>query len=212
MNTPVTSQITSPPSDFLSRPVYCTLQPVANAQWNLVIAEGEGMLSVFRMLDVAPKGFSARTHVLYLSDHDFDDDAYLEQLENYGTVSVHHTNSRKEALVRLSNLLQQAKMGTRLYAVGGESFLGLVIREALNQGTHHDSVITELRGSLARRVQCVHCKFIAEDVTTTFYDCPRCHETLEVRDHYSRRLAAFQGVSATVETPGQQPTPEEVYL
>ena len=212
MNTKVTSQITSPPSELQSRPVYYTLQPVAGAQWNLVIAEGEGMLSVFRMLDEAPPGFSARTHVVYLSEKNFDDDAYLEQLENYGAVSVHHTTGRKEVLARLDRLLQRAKMGTRLYAVGSETFLGLVIREALNHGIHHSSVITELRGSLARRVQCVHCKFIAEGITTTIYDCPRCHETLAVRDHYSRRLAAFQGVSATVETPGQQPTPEEVYL
>src|SRR5690625_2080254 len=62
--------VTSPPSDTKSRPVYHTLEPVTNAQWNLVIAEDEGMLSVIRMLDKAPKGFSARTHVVYLSSED----------------------------------------------------------------------------------------------------------------------------------------------
>ncbi len=205
-------KVTSPPSDIHSRPVYYTLEPVPNAQSNLIIAEGEGMLSVLRMLDEAPKGFSALTHVVYLVNGDPETDTYLEQLEDYGPVSVHTVSTHKEALQRLGKLLQQAKMGTRLYAVGGESFLGLVVREALQHGVHHASVITELRGSLARRVQCVHCKYIAENITTTVYDCPRCKETLTVRDHYSRRIAAFQGVSATVETPGEKPEVEEAYL
>lgn len=202
---------TTPPAEIRSRPEYWELQAVPNAQWNLVIAEGEGMLSVIRMLDEAPKGFSARTHVVFLTSGSEEEDGYVERLEDYGPISINQALTRKEALHRLSKLLETAKMGTRLYAVGGESFLGLVVREALNRGINHESIITELRGSLARRVQCVHCKFIAEDVTTSFYDCPRCGETLEVRDHHSRRLAAFQGVSATVETPGQQPKAEEVY-
>lgn len=205
-------KITSPPAEILSRPEYHELVAVPSAQWNLVIAEGKGMLSVLRMLDEAPMGFSARTHVVYLKSEDGDEEDYVGQLEDFGPVSVNQAMTRKEALDRLSKLLETAKMGTRLYAVGGESFLGLVVREAINHGINHDSVITELRGSLARRVQCVHCKFIAENVTTSFYDCPRCSETLEVRDHYSRRLAAFQAVAATIETPGEKPEVEEVYL
>jgi len=204
--------VTSPPSDTKSRPVYHTLEPVTNAQWNLVIAEDEGMLSVIRMLDKAPKGFSARTHVVYLSSDNPEENDYVEQLEDFGPISLHQVKTRKEALQRLDGLLQKAKMGTRLYAVGGETFLGLVVREALNHNIHHHSIITELRGSLARRVQCVHCKYIAENITTTVYNCPRCNELLTVRDHYSRRIAAFQGVSATVETPGVEPEVEEVYL
>lgn len=202
---------TTPPAEIRSRPEYWELEAIPSAQWNLVIAEGEGMLSVIRMLDDAPKGFSARTHVVYLTSGSQEEDEYVEQLEDYGPISINQALTRKEALHRLSKLLETAKMGTRLYAVGGESFLGLVVREALNRGINHESIVTELRGSLARRVQCVHCKFIAEGVTTSIYDCPRCSETLEVRDHHSRRLAAFQGVSATVETPGEQPEPEEVY-
>ncbi|GAA2046377.1 dimethylamine monooxygenase subunit DmmA family protein [Yaniella flava] len=203
--------ITTPPADIRSRPEYWKLKAVPNAQWNLILAESEGMASVIRMLNEAPKGFSARTHLVYLTaDHSGTED-YLEQLEDFGPVSVNQVTTRKAALLRLNKLLSSAKMGTRLYAVGSESFLALVVREAGNHGINHESIVTELKGSLARRVQCVHCKFIAEDVTTSIYDCPRCSETLEVRDHYSRRIAAFQGVSATVETPGQQPEAEKVY-
>lgn len=203
--------ITSPPAEIRSRPEYHTLRAIPNAQWNLIIAEGKGMESVLRMLNEAPMGFSARTHLVYLPTQDSGPSEYLEKLESYGPVSFNQVATRKDALLRLNRLLQSAKMGTRLYAVGGETFLGLVVREAGNQGINHQSIITELNGSLARRVQCVHCKYITEDVTTSHYACPRCSELLEVRDHYSRRLAAFQAVAATVETPNQEPEVEEVY-
>lgn len=203
--------ITSPPAEILSRPVYHQLHAVPNAQWNLVAVEGEGMEAVLRMLREAPKGFSARTHLVYLPTEGNGAEGYLEALEDFGPISFNKVSTRKEALQRLTKLLQTAKMGTRLYAVGGESFLGLVVREAENQGMNHLSVITELKGSLARRVQCVHCKYITENVTTSHYACPRCSEMLVVRDHYSRRLAAFQGVAATTETPHEQPEVEEVY-
>ena len=56
-------------------------------------------------------------------------------------------------------------MGTRLYAAGIEGFIGSVAAAALAVGVDHNSVFTEHRGSLARRVQCVHCKGFTEDVT-----------------------------------------------
>jgi|SRR5699024_7848456 len=203
--------ITTPPADINSRPQYRQLEAVPNAQWNLVLAENEGMKSVIRMLDEAPPGFGARTHVVFLTSYDEGEGNYIEQLEDFGPVSINEVPTRKAALLRLGKLLESAKMGTRLYVVGGESFVGLVVSEASNYGINHEAVITELRGSLARRVQCVHCKFIAENITTSFYECPRCSETLEVRDHYSRRLAAFQGVAATIETPDTELEIEEVY-
>lgn len=204
--------ITSPPAEIRSRPEYYTLRAIPNAQWNLIVAEGQGIESVLRMLNDAPRGFTARTHLVYLPAKDNGSSEYLEKLDSYGPVSFNQVATRKEALLRLNRLLQSAKMGTRLYAVGSETFLGLVVREAENQGINHQSIVTELNGSKARRVQCVHCKYITEDVTTSHYSCPRCSELLEVRDHYSRRLAAFQAVTATVETPNQEPEVEEVYL
>ena len=48
-------------------------------------------------------------------------------------------------------------------------------------------------------MQCVHCKGITEDVTTQPATCSHCGLLLLVRDHYSRRLAAFQGVCINAE-------------
>ena len=56
---------------------------------------------------------------------------------------------------------------------------------ALEAGIDHTSIQTEHRGSLARRMQCVHCKGITENVTTQPATCSHCGLLLLVRDHYS---------------------------
>lgn len=68
----------------------------------------------------------------------------------------------------------------------------------------------EHRGSIARRMQCVHCKGITEDVTTDPFTCAHCGLTLFVRDHFSRRLGVFQGVCVDAETPGVVPETVEI--
>ena len=42
------------------------------------------------------------------------------------------------------------------------------------------------------------------------YTCPGCGRALFVRDHFSRRLGAFQGVCIDAETPGEVPEPVEI--
>ena len=85
------------------------------------------------------------------------------------------------------------------------------MRVAWEFGIRHQSIRTEHRGSLARRVQCVHCKGLTEPVTTNIVACAHCGLHLLVRDHYSRRMGAFQGVNVDAEAPGQVPTIEEVF-
>ena len=57
-------------------------------------------------------------------------------------------------------------MGLRLYLAGTEGLIGQAMQVALEAGIDHTSMQTEHRGSLARRMQCVHCKGITENVTT----------------------------------------------
>lgn len=75
----------------------------------------------------------------------------------------------------------------------------------------HAAIEAEQRGSLARRVQCVHCKGITESVTTQPFVCSHCGLTLLVRDHYSRRIAPFQGVCIDAEEPGAVPPTEGLF-
>jgi predicted RNA-binding Zn-ribbon protein involved in translation (DUF1610 family) len=83
--------------------------------------------------------------------------------------------------------------------------MGQVQAEAMAAGIPHSAVQTEHRGSTVRRVQCVHCKGITENVRTDPFVCSHCGLSLFVRDHYSRRLAAFQGVNIDAEDPGLVP-------
>ncbi|MCY1381641.1 hypothetical protein D9M69_695740 [compost metagenome] len=56
----------------------------------------------------------------------------------------------------------------------------------------------------------MHCDSYTENVTQRVFQCPGCHAMLVVRDHYSRRLAAFQAVKADAEVPGELPHAEEL--
>ncbi|HQU42797.1 MAG TPA: dimethylamine monooxygenase subunit DmmA family protein [Pirellulales bacterium] len=64
-------------------------------------------------------------------------------------------------------------------------------------------------GSAARRVYRIHCKTSHENVKTNLVPCTGCGRQLLVRDHYSRRLAAYMGVMADAESPGKLPPVQE---
>jgi predicted RNA-binding Zn-ribbon protein involved in translation (DUF1610 family) len=103
-------------------------------------------------------------------------------------------------------------MGTRLYVAGSESFIGSVGQIAAKYDLAGDEVQREQSGSPARRVYCIHCKASQENVTTNVIRCPGCGRHLLVRDHYSRRLAAYMGVMADAEAPGVLPPIEERFV
>jgi hypothetical protein len=101
-------------------------------------------------------------------------------------------------------------MGTRVYAAGSEPLIGSVVQRAMRFDIDPLSVRTEHRGALERRVQCVHCKGMTENVTVNPVKCAHCGQMLSVRDHYSRRLAAFMGVRVDAEVPGDIPQQVEI--
>lgn len=110
----------------------------------------------------------------------------------------------------IQHLLSEARMGTQLYLAGSEGLIGYVTTLATAEGLPLEAIQMEHRGSIARRMQCVHCKGITEDVTTDPFTCSHCGLTLFVRDHFSRRLGVFQGVCVDAETPGVVPETQEV--
>ncbi len=99
----------------------------------------------------------------------------------------------------------------RLYAVGTESFIWDAANVARRAGMTEDEVFVAQAGSLRRRVYCTHCKAMIENVTTNLAPCPGCGAVLFVRDHFSRRLAAFMGIQADAEEPGVLPPLETLY-
>ncbi|MXN17825.1 hypothetical protein GR170_08265 [Pseudooceanicola sp. GBMRC 2024] len=114
------------------------------------------------------------------------------------------------ALALLRPLLENARMGTQLYIAGSHGLIAQVSALALEAGMLPGAIQAEHRGTLARRMQCVHCKGITEEVTTDPFTCTHCGLTLFVRDHFSRRLGVFQGVCVDAETPGVIPPPQEI--
>ncbi|MVV52399.1 hypothetical protein EJA72_29855 [Pseudomonas sp. PB120] len=191
-----------------SRPVYDRLQPLPGGLRHIIVGQGSGGQAMLRLLeDLA--GVDRPITLLY-SLESFSGQDYLTQLQQHREhpLDVHATNH--SLIDALKTLLGDARMGTRLYLAGSESFLGTAMQVATQFDLNRDEVLREHSGTLVRRVWCVHCDTYTENVTQRVYDCPGCGLTLVVRDHYSRRLAAFQAVKADAEVPGELPEAEEL--
>ncbi|WP_064713308.1 dimethylamine monooxygenase subunit DmmA family protein [Rhizobium bangladeshense] len=194
-----------------SRPVYkgLTIQP--RARRHIFALEGEGAKALLDQQPALDETVLSRSEILYVA-RGSQGTGLDEALRRLGADRFFTAPTIATLLFRLKGSLATAHMGTRLYLSGTEGFIGQAMLVALDYGMDHASIITEHRGSLARRVQCVHCKGITDDVTTSPFACSHCGLSLLVRDHYSRRLAAFQGVNIDAEEPGSGPDPEELFL
>ena len=198
-----------PEPSIKSRPVYGTLQPRPGAL-HLFVADGEGASAILDLAAKASAAFFGKAHIIYIPDSG-SSRTVGEALRALHPDSFYEGPSVAAALPRLAQALSTARMGTRVYLAGTEGLIGQAMRLALEAGIDHAAIETEHRGSLKRRVQCVHCKGITEDVTTQPAVCAHCGLHLFVRDHYSRRIAAFQGVCIDAEEPGVLPAAEELY-
>lgn len=185
-----------------SRPVYGILEPRVGKA-HLMVADAEGAEAV---LDLAPgvhEGFFAATHIVYLPKR--SGERYTGPLRALAPGQLYIGPSYDAARPRLDRTFETAHMGLQVYLAGTEGLMGQAMRDAIAAGIPHTAIQTEHRGSTARRMQCVHCKGITENVTTDPFVCAHCGLNLFVRDHYSRRHAAFQGVRVDAETPGAVP-------
>ncbi|MER8444032.1 hypothetical protein NKH52_12575 [Mesorhizobium sp. M1066] len=192
---------------IISRPVYGTLSPQPGKH-HLFIADAEGALAIAEMAGSAPPGFFDDAEIVFIPGPDGKHTAALEALK---PAQFHQAPSFASLLPRLRQTLANAHMGLRLYLSGTEGLIGQAMQVALEAGIDHTSIQTEHRGSLARRMQCVHCKGITENVTTQPATCAHCGLLLLVRDHYSRRIAAFQGVCINAEDRSEIPPMEEIF-
>lgn len=194
-----------------SRPVYKGVAVDPNAARNLFVLEGEGAWALLEQSAVLDVSILAKTEILYVASASKPRE-HGRKLASIGANDYWEAPTVPVLLNRLHVMLSTAKMGLRIYISGIEGFIGQAMQVALNHGVDFNSIPTEHRGSEARRVQCVHCKGITENVKTSPYACTHCGLQLLVRDHYSRRLGAFQGVCIDAEAPGTAPPPEELFL
>ncbi|WP_324753433.1 dimethylamine monooxygenase subunit DmmA family protein [Roseovarius sp. Pro17] len=196
------SKFEFPPS-ITSRPVWGSLEARAGKH-HLMIADAEGAEAI---LDIATPELMASSHVIYIpKGTDFAD-----KLRDLKPAQFYEGPSYSASLPRIRRVLEGAHMGLQVYLAGTESLMGQAMQEAVLAGIPHTGIQTEHRGSTARRMQCVHCKGITEDVEVDPFVCSHCGLNLFVRDHYSRRHAAYQGVCVDAEDPGNVPEQKGIY-
>jgi len=199
-------------STIKSKPVYSPLAADVTGRFHLLLGFAEGGGPLLRVLEEleasappsgAPERFS-RTRVLVAATP-------LEPFLKRGLARAQHFETADELLAEYRGLLESSVMGTRLYIAGPEHFIGRVMQIALEFNLNTDEIRAEAVGTLARRVHCVHCRAGTENVVTNIVRCSGCGRWLFVRDHYSRRFAAYMGVMVDAEAPGELPPVAEIY-
>lgn len=125
--------------------------------------------------------------------------------------AVRPFRSARHLMSALEERLDRETMGLRVYAIGTEPFLWDAFNIAAAAGLSGQETQFAHVGPKARRVYCVHCRTMSEGVTTSIFACEGCGAPLFVRDHFSKRLAAYMGVQVDAEAPGEVPAAEELY-
>jgi NAD(P)H-flavin reductase len=197
-----------------SKPVYAPLQADTRGRFHLMVGMGVGAAPLLRVIaemkSAAPQSLQ-RTRVLFVPD-DADGGTGGAQFRATAVGAVQAFDGAPTLLEQFRAVLSESLMGTRLYVAGPESFIGLVMKIALEFNLNKDEIRAEECGTLARRIYCIHCRATTEHVRTNIVQCIGCARWLLVRDHYSRRLAAYMGVMADAEAPGELPPLKEVFL
>jgi hypothetical protein len=212
-------------SGIKSKPTYEPLRADTRGLYHLMLARGPGGVALLRVLgelqSSAPEllkttrvlfvGDALRTAADTPGDATSDPSDMVAPFKEFAPAAFSMFDDTPELLAEFRALLEQSLMGTRLYVAGPESFIGLALRVALEFNLNKDEIRAEEIGTLARRVYCVHCQATTENVRTNIVRCAKCQCWLLVRDHYSRRLAAYMGVMADAEAPGELPPLRELY-
>lgn len=195
-----------------SKPVYVPLSPDTGGRQHLLVGHGVGATPLLNLVQgLATSGASTRAsrQMLYVSDPQAPDGPGQVASADVATALVYPDTAG--LLGGLRQALTAARMGLRLYVAGPEAFIGQIMTLAFEFNLNKDEIRAEECGSLARRVHCVHCKTVTENVTTNIVECTGCQRWLIVRDHYSRRFAAYMGVMVDAEAPGERPEVNEVF-
>ena len=196
-----------------SKPIYAPLQADARGRYHLMLGMGVGaapLLRVIAEMRVAAAQSLKNTRVLFVPDAGAAGE--IAQFKAAAVGDVRAFAGTPALLEQFRAILGESLMGTRLYVAGPENFIGLVMKIALEFNLNKDEIRAEECGTLARRVYCIHCRTTTENVRTNIVRCDDCERWLLVRDHYSRRLAAYMGVMVDAEAPGELPPLKEVFL
>ncbi len=187
-----------------SKPGYTPLAADTGGRCHVLLGMAEGASCLTRVLrelrDAAPDAWQ-RSRVLFTPSSGPAGDAFRD----IGFESAAPCENTAALLARARVLLDESTMGTRLYVAGPEHFIGRALQLAAEFNLNRDEIRAEHVGTAARRVHCVHCRADTEEVRSNIVRCAGCARWLQVRDHYSRRYAAYMGVMVDAEVPGALP-------
>jgi dimethylamine monooxygenase subunit C len=206
-----------------SKPIYAPLQADSRGRYHLMLGMGVGAAPLLRVIEEMRIAAAAQTlpntRVLYVPDGGdakaaADQGSTATEVERFRAAvgNVQAFPATAALLEEFRSTLAKSLMGTRLYVAGPENFIGLAMKIALEFNLNKDEIRAEECGTLARRVYCIHCRATTETVRTNIVQCIDCDRWLLVRDHYSRRLAAYMGVMVDAEAPGELPPLKEIFL
>lgn len=102
-------------------------------------------------------------------------------------------------LSELQKILDCVHMGTRLYAIGSEQFVGNLRNYAYRWGMSDEELSWEVIDNRNKRVYCSTCHEINDHVNADLITCFNCGLKLEVWRHFSRLKNAYLGVCANAE-------------
>ncbi|WGD28856.1 dimethylamine monooxygenase subunit DmmA family protein [Ancylobacter sp. WKF20] len=196
-------------SNIKSRPVYERLAIDGAGRRHLVLSDAPRPLG--EVIDGTESAGAPLAYWVVAGTSAVDGQPQTGPAGNAAEVETRAFRAAAHLFDRLTHRLGQETVGLRLYAVGEEGFIWEVAKLARAAGLETEECRTAHAGSLRRRVFCVHCKTITEGVTTSLAACAGCGAQLVVRDHFSRSHAAFMGVQADAEAPGDLPPVEELF-
>ncbi|WP_158773519.1 dimethylamine monooxygenase subunit DmmA family protein [Cobetia sp. L2A1] len=127
--------------------------------------------------------------------------------------SVLTTQSRdEEAGSRhvLSDAINHVGASGCLIAIGSEHFVWQIAQQGQQRGLVQDDILMLPVAACGRHLFCVHCQHVTANVHHTPATCGGCGMSLEVRDHFSKRLGGYMGVRVDAEAPGELPETQEV--
>jgi len=139
------------PESILSRPVYGILEPRPGKS-HLMISDAEGAEAILGLAVRTPH-LMANTHIIFIPNGT----KFGTKLQALNPAQYYEGPSYAAALSRIQRVLSDATMGLQIYLAGTEGMMGQAQNEAMQAGYDYTAIQTEHRGSVARRMQCVHC-------------------------------------------------------
>lgn len=194
--------MTAPP--FPSQPIDQPLAWDAGGRTHLLAADETGGATLLRLLAARPATVVPATLAIRLTG----DAARGASIVATGGGGLRSHPTDHDLLAALPADFAAARMGLRLYLAGSGWFVDRACAIAAGFGLGADAIRAERVGPPERAVYCVHCKTITPRVRTNLVACTGCDRMLMVREHHSRRLAAYMGFQVDAEAPGERPPVE----